>query len=416
MVITVTNPLTPSISLSCVSGNIVMDNTTSDPNAPKYIWYKGPAYSTGNVIGTGTPVTYVDQTGSVLPAQICATVGSTATTTSSLNKSIAGAATIPAGSETSPKTSPTIDVLASRIVLKSFDLGFRFTGTYSFTVDIKNGGGTSVFTNTYNGQVMTGGVAYTIPINTSLQAGTGYTITVTYNSGTTGEFLRGSWAGATNAGEITYNAPGSPGTNSFVNLQYDAYNYTVVPVCATPACAAPPVCTLPVEWADFTVAKVNGQAHLNWSTVVEIDNDHFEIERSTDGQNFIMVGTRKGHGNSSIVNTYSFVDGESLGGTVYYRIRQVDIDGKSSYSPVRTLDFNGLSLATVYPNPSSDNFNLQSFVEGTLNYTVYDVTGKVIASGTLKGIETLGGSYAPGAYVVKVQSSSEVQSFKLIKQ
>lgn len=414
-IITISNPLTPTGTLTCSGGNITMANTTSDPNAPNYIWYKGPTYSAANVIGTGSPATYVHQTGSVMPTQICVTVGTTATTTSSLNRSIAGAATIPGASESSPKVSPAIDVLADALTLKSFDLGFRFSGTYGITVTIRNSASTVVFTNTYTGIVYTAGTQYTVPVNTTLQAGTGYTITVTINSGTSAEFARGAWGGGTNAGEISY-AAATPGTNSFVNLQYDAYDYNVVTTCATPACYSPPACALPVEWADFTVAKVNGQAHLNWSTFVEIDNDHFEVERSFDGENFTSIGRRAGHGNSSVVNTYSFVDGDALSGTVYYRIKQVDIDGKFSYSPVRTLDFTSSALVTVYPNPSAGSFNVQAYVEETLLYTVYDITGRVLDGGSFSGLVSIGADFTAGSYVVRVQSGSEVQTVKLIKQ
>lgn len=120
--------------------------------------------------------------------------------------------------------------------------------------------------------------------------------------------------------------------------------------------------TLPVTFGDVSVKKAGSNADISWSTLNEINNDHFVVERSDDAINFKAVGTVAGKGNSALAQAYSFADAiGTASGVVYYRIKQVDVDGTSSYSKTVSLRIGGarISNLTAYPNPFIGNIKIQ---------------------------------------------------------
>jgi hypothetical protein len=94
--------------------------------------------------------------------------------------------------------------------------------------------------------------------------------------------------------------------------------------------------TLPVEWLSFETQAIERGIQLDWQTAWEKDNDYFEIERSFDAAHWELLETLDAVGNSQDVTNYSYIDlDEGLKGLIYYRIRQVDLDGSFSFSPIR---------------------------------------------------------------------------------
>ncbi len=139
-------------------------------------------------------------------------------------------------------------------------------------------------------------------------------------------------------------------------------------------CSVVPV---PVTWLNIVANRLDEEKVLvNWSTASEINNDHFEIERSVDGSNFEIVGTMDGKGNTSSVSKYSFIDPNATANNICYRIKQVDFNGDFSYSRIECTNFNKQRV-DVYPNPSNGILNIVSsnvFAQGQV-VTVYDVKG-----------------------------------------
>lgn len=90
---------------------------------------------------------------------------------------------------------------------------------------------------------------------------------------------------------------------------------------------------LPVSWSDITSTRKGGIVTLNWSTATEINNSHFIIERSHDDSNWEEISEIKGAGNSNNITHYEFNDTQAPKSALIYRIKQVDFDGKVSYSP-----------------------------------------------------------------------------------
>ena len=112
---------------------------------------------------------------------------------------------------------------------------------------------------------------------------------------------------------------------------------------------------LPVELVAFdAVIQSNGDVSLGWTTATEYNSAYFMIERSVDGVSFEDLGRVAAAGNSNVETVYSFIDETLLTGVVYYRLHQVDLDGKSAYSDVRAVNITSSSESfSVWPNPSN---------------------------------------------------------------
>ena len=112
---------------------------------------------------------------------------------------------------------------------------------------------------------------------------------------------------------------------------------------------------LPLLWGEFVVVKDGQTASLKWTTLQENNTDKFFIERSIDGINFTSIGMVRASGNSSREVTYSMIDPSPSTGVNYYRIGQTDLDGRITYSEVRSLVFDGNNrMITISPNPAKD--------------------------------------------------------------
>ena len=110
---------------------------------------------------------------------------------------------------------------------------------------------------------------------------------------------------------------------------------------------------LPITLSDFSVKAHFGTSHLSWTPVSETNNAYFTVERSGDGKDFYEIGVLPGAGNSTSERHYSFTDEQPTNGINYYRIRQIDFDGKYSYSHVESVRFSNsiADIEFISPNP-----------------------------------------------------------------
>lgn len=171
---------------------------------------------------------------------------------------------------------------------------------------------------------------------------------------------------------------------------------------------------LPVTLINFSGLLSSGDVLLTWTVNREVSFSHYEIERSTDGRNYSMVGRIAGNNSGA----YTLVDKTiPAGNLLYYRLRMVDIDGKIQYSKVIALRIDGSSDVVVYPNPAHGSLHVQlekSFA-GVSNISITDMTGRLvysnpIPSGTTgKDINT--NNLTKGKYILQIKNSRE----KIIK-
>lgn len=119
--------------------------------------------------------------------------------------------------------------------------------------------------------------------------------------------------------------------------------------------------TLPVVYSSFNVKKNGSNADLSWTTENETSNDHFIVQRSTDGVRFQNIGTINSKGNGSSQQSYSYSDAIGVSSIVYYRLQQVDVSGTSTYSNIVALRVseNRAGKINVYPNPFVSDIKLQ---------------------------------------------------------
>jgi hypothetical protein len=174
------------------------------------------------------------------------------------------------------------------------------------------------------------------------------------------------------------------------------------------ATAAP----LPVTLLDFTAQLAGRVVQLDWHTASEQNAARFEVERSLDATTFTRVGALPAAGTSSVAHAYAFTDAALPAGatTLYYRLRQVDVDGTSSYSPVRVVALapSAAGLA-LFPNPTTRLTTLTG-TGAHASVQVLDALGRTVLTATADadGVAPLAlpAGLAPGVYVVRTGSQA----------
>lgn len=144
---------------------------------------------------------------------------------------------------------------------------------------------------------------------------------------------------------------------------------------------------LPIHLLSFDANVTKEGVMTSWVTATEINNDYFVVERSHNGIEFSKVDIVEGAGNSSVSLSYSLLDKNPGIGIVYYRLKQVDYDGKFSYSDVVAVKIkNNLTGVSIFPNPASQSIQVQfeSFgISSTLQ--VLDIVGKEVIHKEVSG-------------------------------
>lgn len=168
---------------------------------------------------------------------------------------------------------------------------------------------------------------------------------------------------------------------------------------------------IPVEMISFEAEKLNDKSELTWVTGSEINNSHFDIQRSTDGKTYEVIGTVKGNGTTTTIRTYQFIDNRPSSGKNYYRLAQYDFDGTNELSEVRVVDFNSLAATnslSVYPNPAIDNVHIEAQdIAGEMTVMIFDMTGKLaIESKQAAGTDIDVSQLPAGQYTIKAYDSN----------
>jgi hypothetical protein len=176
---------------------------------------------------------------------------------------------------------------------------------------------------------------------------------------------------------------------------------------------------LPVELLTFTGEKQKGVVTLNWATATEINNKEFIIERSIDASDWNAIGGIAGAGNSNSRTNYSFTDYNSSDGMAYYRLRQVDVDGKLAYSNVVVIQASGTKSVSISPNPFEDELTFKGNVQGNVEIKILDLSGRLLYDANLEtndGTLTLRPELPSGAYIVTIQTATFIEQQKVIKR
>lgn len=138
---------------------------------------------------------------------------------------------------------------------------------------------------------------------------------------------------------------------------------------------------LPVELIRFEGSNTEGRTTLFWETARESNNWGFEILKSQNGRDWFVLDTVTGNGTSDVQQEYSYEDSNPFEGMNYYRLKQIDFDGKFKYSKTVLVDHSYLGkYIKVFPNPSSRIVNV--LIDNPLNQTIknklFDGLGRVV--------------------------------------
>jgi|GEM_PF-6669145 len=177
---------------------------------------------------------------------------------------------------------------------------------------------------------------------------------------------------------------------------------------------------LPVNLLYFDARCIDDHTELTWKTSSETNNAYFLLERSNGNSAWSLIATIAGAGNSNQVIPYSWNDYTLADGFNYYRLTQVDFDGRSRTYGIREIFYNKSGVGkelncNIYPNPSAGI--VYFFSEADAQFEIADGTGRVVLSGTCNaGVEKPVPGLSTGFYVVRLYSDSSESTIKLIIQ
>lgn len=195
----------------------------------------------------------------------------------------------------------------------------------------------------------------------------------------------------------------------------DANNYTIRKLTSS---------TLPVRFGTFNAQIQNNTVKLQWQTISEYNNSHFEILRSANGNNFTVLDVVSGNGNSNSVLNYAYTDGQPLSGQSYYQLKQYDKDGKSLLSEIVSVNFSvdGKKSLNAYYQHNKLQVNTTLKSSDVTKIRVSDIEGKTLK---IMNVEQNGEKYfateiplflKKGVYIITLNSLAGDLAVKFITE
>ncbi|MDW7680409.1 MAG: T9SS type A sorting domain-containing protein, partial [bacterium] len=187
----------------------------------------------------------------------------------------------------------------------------------------------------------------------------------------------------------------------------------------------------PVELAAFKAEVIANSVRVQWTTISECENYGFDVERSQDGVNFQKVQFIKGYGTTNVAQRYSFIDDGLSVGKYYYRLKQIDFDGRSKFSELIAVEVaspNVFRLSQNYPNPfnSETTISFQVASSGYVTLTIYNILGRKIKMlfaenanpgyyrAQWNGYDAFGNAVSSGFYYLQMESQSFKETRRIV--
>jgi|GEM_PF-1190266 len=175
---------------------------------------------------------------------------------------------------------------------------------------------------------------------------------------------------------------------------------------------------LPVTFTNFTARKSGTGVQVYWNVAGEKDVLRYEIERSSNGRDFVKIGEVAANTNAG----YMFTDNQAQNGVVFYRVRNVDLDGKFTYTSVARVNLNKVISLKAFPQPALNNLTIEhGNVSGKGLLTLATADGRTVYQSDIRPevnqtVINLS-SFRPGMYIVRFDDGSgNVESIKIVKQ
>ncbi|GJM33956.1 MAG: hypothetical protein DHS20C18_29570 [Saprospiraceae bacterium] len=180
---------------------------------------------------------------------------------------------------------------------------------------------------------------------------------------------------------------------------------------------------LPIELVHFTAIPMEKEVMIKWQTALEINNNYMVIERSKNGRAFAEIGRMQGAGFSNVLLDYEWKDRQPFSGQNYYRLRQVDFDGTTSYSEVASVEFKKTTnILSVYPSlirgQSEVTVDLTTLKDSPVIMDLFSTKGQLLQTYTLNGGSTQKLSTTilnKGMYILKIRDLPALLPVRIVK-
>jgi hypothetical protein len=178
---------------------------------------------------------------------------------------------------------------------------------------------------------------------------------------------------------------------------------------------------LPVTWLSINGKIQNGNAIIKWATASETNTKTYEVEHGKDGLTFAKVGTTAAAGNSNAVRQYEFVHPSPANGKNYYRIKQIDLDGRFTYSSIIVLTNSDIRTGLIIaPNPVQKELTVFFNEPGSKTIQLYSLNGTLLRSEKVNGANNRHiinmANMASGVYMLQVTTAKGTEAYKIVKQ
>lgn len=270
------------------------------------------------------------------------------------------------------------------------------TNTSTFTIHLKNAGSSTATPQPYPNFVAAIQTASKVAgrewnISSSSPSATLLEITPAFPPGTTSPVI----------GRYNSTLPGweeTPATRSSNTFSANVYGFSQFSVGERTGFSN----TLPILLTQFSVAAKTNSVALNWITAREIENANFQIEHSINGKDFKTIGTIKGSGSSAQAISYSFEHTAPAEGVNYYRLKQVDLDGQFTYSPIKTAII-GTSSFVIKSNLVTNALDIITSTKAPVAFGIFSTSGQRMLNDFAQGEKLVDVSRLPaGLYFVKI--------------
>lgn len=177
--------------------------------------------------------------------------------------------------------------------------------------------------------------------------------------------------------------------------------------------------TLPVQLVSFNARLINDNSVLlQWKTAQEKNSDHFDIEHSTDGISFVKIGQIQAKGTSNELTDYSFTCTNVMAGKHFYRLKQVDVDGKFEYSQIVIVTVDVNNTISIYPNPVKDHLEINSPGTTIQEISIFNAVGILMQK---KSLHAQTGTiyltdYPKGIYFIEMTTASGKSLHSIFKE
>lgn len=157
----------------------------------------------------------------------------------------------------------------------------------------------------------------------------------------------------------------------------------VINIDQSPSAVATTICpiVLPVGMSLFDVSSDRERVKIKWITDTELNNEYFDIQRSFDGYIWETIALKKGMGTITTQTNYEVIDEKPLIGISYYRLKQVDTNGKLHFSPIKSIKINNELDFTIYPSPARDFVKINTNSKKLDKIEIVDILGNIIEAG-----------------------------------